>query len=149
KVFLVYAILSAGLIVASGIDWDHLVIPDGLTLGGVALGICSSYLVPELQNQNHSPDAMVRSALSAAIGGSFLYLLAKGASWLLQKEAMGGGASLLNGISFGGGQTLTTVVSLDAVLLAFTVSACIGLFFGVYPAVKASRLNPIEALRYE
>ncbi len=95
KVFLVYAILSAGLIVASGIDWDHLVIPDGLTLGGVALGICSSYLVPELQNQNHSPDAMVRSALSAAIGGSFLYLLAKGASWLLQKEAMGGGDAKL------------------------------------------------------
>ena len=62
-----------------------------------------------------------------------------------------GGSRLLNGLHLGGpgGQGLQTVVSPDAILLAFTVSALIGLFFGVYPAVKASRLNPIEALRYE
>jgi putative ABC transport system permease protein len=63
----------------------------------------------------------------------------------------GGGSRLLNGLQIGGpnAQALQTVVSPDAILLAFTVSALIGLFFGVYPAVKASRLNPIEALRYE
>lgn len=44
---------------------------------------------------------------------------------------------------------LTTSVSFSSILLAFGVSAIIGIVFGYYPARRASKLNPIEALRYE
>jgi len=77
-------------------------------------------------------EAMVLSGLGGALG------IALGA--LLAKEA----PSIAATSSFP-----TPVVSPSSVVLAFCVSVAIGLFFGIYPANRAARLHPIEALRYE
>ena len=55
------------------------------------------------------------------------------------------GAQLLASLA----KDLNAVISWDSVLLATGFSALVGLFFGIYPALRAAQLHPIDALRYE
>jgi putative ABC transport system permease protein len=66
---------------------------------------------------------------------------------------IGGLVGVITGISASEAISLAagwrTVVSPFYVFLAFSFSGMVGIFFGFYPAYKASLLNPIDALRYE
>ena len=74
--------------------------------------------------------------------------------FLVEAVILSCGGGLL-GIFFGGtlsfilGRFIPATVEFWSVLLAFTVSAIVGIIFGVAPAFRASKLNPINALRYE
>jgi putative ABC transport system permease protein len=79
---------------------------------------------------------LVESAVLSFVGGC----LGVGLGWLI--------ASLVGRVQLGA-SAITPVVSLDSVLLATGFSITVGLFFGIYPATRAARLEPVEALRYE
>lgn len=75
---------------------------------------------------------MIEAVLLSFLGGIVGALLGLGAAYLF---------SIIAKMPF--------VVSGWAILLAFGFSAAVGIFFGLYPANKASKLHPIESLRYE
>lgn len=82
---------------------------------------------------------LVEAVLLSSIGGLIGFLMGVGASIGL--------VSLINAVT--SGTKWKYEVSLLAGVVAFVFAAAVGVFFGFYPARRASRLDPIEALRYE
>jgi len=73
-------------------------------------------------------ESVLISVAGGVLGIAFGYLL----SWLIARTA-----------------EWRTIVTSSSIVIAFGVSVAVGVIFGIYPAVKASRIDPIEALRYE
>ncbi len=82
---------------------------------------------------------LVESVLLSCIGGAIGFGLGVSSSFGITK--------LINFLS--GGSPWPVVISIPAAIAAFFFSGGVGIFFGFYPARKASKLDPIEALRYE
>jgi len=91
----------------------------------------------------------LRKAVGAKKGDITVQFLAEAVTLTFVGGVFGVGLGWLASFAvqqFGG---ITTQVSVSSVLLAFGVSAAIGIIFGYYPAWRAAKLNPITALRYE
>jgi len=84
------------------------------------------------RNQDISMQFLAEAVALTLVGGIIGIALGSAISW---------------GVNLSG--LVKTSVSLSAILLAFGVSAAIGITFGYYPARRAASLNPIDALRYE
>ena len=76
---------------------------------------------------------LVEAVTLAVIGGALGITLGVSGAWAISSAF----------------ETFDAGVGVDAVLTALLFSMAVGLFFGIYPAFRASRLNPIDALRYE
>jgi len=75
---------------------------------------------------------LIEAIVLSVIGGLLGILLGAGIAVLVEQSGL-----------------MTTVISAEAMLLATGFSVAVGLFFGIYPSMRAARLHPIEALRYE
>ena len=118
-----------------------------LIVGGI--GIMNIMLVSVTERTR---EIGIRKAVGAKRRDILLQFLFEAAALSLAGGAIGitGGCLLSSLISKieAGGINLHTVVSPDIVILAISVSVFVGLVSGMYPAMRASRLNPIDALHY-
>lgn len=72
-VAVVYGVFVAGLIAASFIDFEHYIIPDEITLGGVGAGLLASFLVPALHGQASVAGGLREAMVGAAVGAGLMY----------------------------------------------------------------------------
>ena len=88
-----------------------------------------------------------------ALGANGLHITAQFLVESILVTLLGGATGIALGVGFA--QAVSSLIKQPAIvtprmaLIGFVTSVSVGIFFGFYPAVKAARLNPVEALRYE
>ena len=115
-----------------------------LLVGGI--GIMNIMLVTVTERTR---EIGIRKAMGATKGNILLQFLVESMTLCLIGGALGlgvGAGAAMFAAKFAGWQT---VVTSGSVLTAFIFSAAVGLFFGIMPARRAAKLDPIDALRYE
>ena len=115
-----------------------------LLVGGI--GIMNIMLVSVTERTR---EIGVRRALGARGSDIMLQFLIESAAVSLAGGAVGIALGMLIAFAVSHFASWPTLIAPQSILLAFGFSALVGIFFGFYPARTASKLNPIESLRYE
>ncbi len=85
---LVYCLLLAGFIVATFIDFEHFIIPDEITLGGIVLGFLFSLAVPTLHDAPNAAESMKQSFFGIVVGGGVIYAILRLGKLLFGKQKL-------------------------------------------------------------
>jgi leader peptidase (prepilin peptidase) / N-methyltransferase len=83
---LVYALFLAGLIVATFIDFEHFIIPDEITIGGMVAGVLCSFLAPSMHQVSSLAEALKQSLLGIGFGAGVIYAILRGGKLLFGRQ---------------------------------------------------------------
>lgn len=120
----IYMFFTAALVLGTFVDFDHLILPDRVTIGGMVAGPLLSFAFPALQGQTERLPALIQSAIGLALGYGILWTVATIGRLVLKREAMGmGDVKLLGAIG--------ACLGWQAVLFTVFVSSLSGTLLGV------------------
>ncbi|MFA5087983.1 MAG: prepilin peptidase [Candidatus Omnitrophota bacterium] len=132
-----YLVMLCGLIISTFVDFEHRIIPDEISLGGMAAGLVFSFILPSLHfveplvNQGFLThlSSLGRSLLGVLVGGGSIYLLGLMGDFIFKKESMGGGDVKLMAM-------VGAFVGWKLVLLSFFIAPFFGAVYGIIEKIR-------------
>ena len=121
---LIFWIMVGGLVLATFVDFDHMIIPDTVSIGGMFFGLAASALVPELHGVQQTAAAMMKSIVGLVAGFGSLWLVAVVGKWIFKKDAMGFGDVKLLG-------AMGALLGVPGVVYTVLVSSLLGTIVGI------------------
>lgn len=85
---LILAVFLAGLIAATFIDFEHFIIPDEITIGGIVVGFIVSFLFPALHGTNSLTESMKQSLLGIGVGAGVVYFILRMGKLLFGRQRL-------------------------------------------------------------
>jgi len=127
-----YWLMIMGLVLGSFVDFEHMIIPDRVTIGGMILGLLASVAVPALHGADTWTAALLQSAIGLAAGFGSLWCVAVLGEFAFKKEAMGFGDVKLMG-------AVGAFLGWQAVLFTIILASFAGTLVGVILIVSRQK----------
>lgn len=120
----IYFLAISGLLLATFVDLDHMIIPDRVSIGGMLIGLLLSALFPVLHEREVMMEGLLASGIGLAAGFGSLWLVSVLGKWAFKKDAMGfGDVKLLGAIG--------AFIGWEGVLLTIMISSLLGTVIGL------------------
>jgi len=131
-----YWVMLAGFIVATFVDFEHRIIPDEVSIGGMFMGLVLSFIIPELHGISSHPIAFMPhlkslgwSAAGLLAGGGSIYAMGLLGDLIFKKESMGGGDVKLMAM-------VGAFMGWKLALLTFFVAPFFGAVYGIVEKIR-------------